>query len=255
MKKKNVLSWLVPVGLLVTVAINALANIVPFNGQTTGDISNSIEILFVPENYVFGIWSLIYAWLAVFAVYQVVAKKLPKNIDEIRKWFLLTCVINSGWIVLWHYEQFWLSVIAMLALLGSLIMLHSGLLRAGKEKVCASWLWCLEAPFSLYLGWITVATVANTATALVVSEWSQWGIASETWTVIMLAVATLIGVTVAYCSRDAIYSLVLVWAFSGIWVKFNGDVTIVANMALAMAGVMLIASIVGGVRRFKLQTD
>lgn len=252
MKKKNVLSWLVPVAVLLTVAINALANIIPFNGQTTGDISNSIKILFVPANYVFTIWSLIYAWLAVFAVYQFVAKKLPQNIDDIRKWFLLTCVANSLWIVLWHYEQFLLSVITMLILLGSLIMIYAGLLKSGKQKVSASWYWCVEAAFGLYLGWITVATIANIATALVVNEWGQWGIAAETWTVILLLIATLIGVTFAYCNRDAIYGLVLVWAFVGIWIKFQ-DLPIVGNTALIMAAVMAVASVVGGVRRFQLQ--
>jgi len=48
----------------------ALANALPLNGQTTGEISDRFQVYFVPAGYVFAIWFVIYLGLIAFAVYQ-----------------------------------------------------------------------------------------------------------------------------------------------------------------------------------------
>jgi hypothetical protein len=205
--------------VIVTITINILANALPINGQNTGEISDRFQVFFVPAGYVFSIWGLIYIGLIAFAIFQALpAQRENPRLREIGYWFLLSCVANCVWIFLWHYNLFPLSLVMMLVLLASLLVIYLRLNVAG-SRATALERWCVNIPFSIYLGWITVATVANATDVLYDVGWNGFGIAPETWAVIMLIIAAGLGVAMAITRRDVAYLLVLVWAFAGIGVK------------------------------------
>lgn len=204
------------------VVVNALASLLPINGQTTGAISDSYPNLFVPAGVTFTIWSVIYTLLAIYVVYQFSSvrsrqSKVSENtLTEVNKYFIASSVINVMWILTWHYEILWLSVVLMLGLLASLIKVNL-LLR--DEKTSIKDRWFIPAPFSIYFGWITVATVANITTWLVSAEWDGFGLRPAVWMVAVLMVAAIIGITTMYRQRDWLYGSVIIWAFAGILLK------------------------------------
>jgi len=205
--------------LVATLVVNVLANSLPLNGLTTGEISDSFQVYFVPAGYVFSIWGVIYIGLIAYAIFQA----LPSQRENPRLratgwWIALGGLANSAWIFLWHYQQFPLTVIAMLLLLATLIITYLRL-GTGHTKVSTTETWAVRVPFSIYLGWITVATVANITDLLYYWNWNGFGIAPEVWMGIMLAAVLVIATLMAFTRRDVAYALVLLWALAGIGVK------------------------------------
>ena len=238
--------------VLMTVAvitINVLANALPINGQNTGEVSDRFSIYFVPAGYVFSIWGLIYLGLIGFAIFQA----LPKNrhavwLQRITPYYILGNVANIVWIFLWHYEQFPLTWIAMLSILGSLIL--SIIALANSEESSTGFRWLVKVPFSLYLGWISVATVANIAQVLYFYSWGGWGIAPEIWALVMLVIAAAIAVLNMFVRRDNVYVLVFVWAYIGIAVQHSATAVVMLPAALLAGalGLLVILNLFGFVK-------
>ncbi|MCL4507189.1 MAG: tryptophan-rich sensory protein, partial [Chloroflexi bacterium] len=201
---------------LVTIVVNGLANALPFNGQTTGAISDKFPVYFVPAGYVFSIWGVIYLLLLAFTIYQALpSQKQNETLRRIGYLPALSGLLNSAWIPLWHYEQFPLTVLVMLALLLTLIAIYVRL-DIGRAQVSGAMKWLVQVPFSVYLGWITVATVANVTDLLYYLKWDGFGINPIAWGVIMLIVAAGIVAAVIVTRRDIAYTLVILWAYAGI---------------------------------------
>ena len=159
---KDTLRQLVNViGVIVALTVNGLANALPLNGKLTGAISDRFAVYFVPAGYVFAIWGIIYIGLLAFGIYQALpSQRENPRLRSLGYWFALSCLANSVWIFFWHYLLFPLTLIAMLTLLVSLIVIYQRL-RIGQAPVSAVERWTVNVPFSVYLGWITVATIAN----------------------------------------------------------------------------------------------
>ncbi|MDP3970580.1 MAG: tryptophan-rich sensory protein [bacterium] len=227
------------IGLVIMLIVNALAVLLPLNNKSTKELSDAIPTYFVPEGYVFSIWSLIYLALIAYAIYQILPKvKGNKKLHSIAWLFVINALANSMWIFLWHYEYVATSVLAMLVILVTLILIYVKL-DIGRERVGAKKYLLTHFPFSLYLGWISVATIANIAGALYVHEWSAWGIEPQTWSAIMLVVATALTVTMLLKRRDYVFAGVMVWAIIGIAMKF-ADTTIILWTAV-LAIIVIIA--------------
>ncbi len=214
--------------IAATIVVNTLANALPINGQNTGEISDRFRVYFVPAGYVFSIWGLIYLGLIAFAIFQV----LPSQRENPRLratgwWITLGGLANIAWIFLWHYEQFPLTVVAMLILLGSLIATYLGL-GIGRSSVSTIEKWAARVPFSIYLGWITVATVANITSVLDYLKWDGIGITPEIWMAIILIAVLVIAALMNFTRRDIAYALVLLWALAGIAIK-HADVRAVTT--------------------------
>lgn len=221
---------------LVMITVNSLANVLPLNGQNTGEISDRFEVYFTPAGYVFSIWGLIYIGLIAYTIYQALpAQRDNAALDRIAPWYWLGSAANIVWIFLWHYNIFYPTILAMGLLLVSLIMIYLRL-DIRRASVGAAMKWLVHVPFSIYLGWITVATIANATALLWLAGWDGFGISPEMWTAIMLGVAALIAVVMALTRADAAYLLVLVWAFAGIAVK-HPTVPLVSNSAWVAAAV------------------
>ena len=203
MKPRQLLNW---VGLVVVLAVNGLANALPLNGKTTGEISDSIPTLFTPAGYVFSIWSVIYLGLLAFAWFQGRRAQATAEFQErIGYWFFLSCVLNSAWIVAWHYEQFPLTLVLMLGLLISLLTIYLRL-DAGRRTVSTAESRWVYLPFSIYLGWISVATIANLSAVLYQWGWTGGPLAPEIWTAIMVVVAGVLGIAMIASYVDEMYT-------------------------------------------------
>ena len=206
----------------VMITANTLANTLPINGFTTGELSDMYPNLFVPAGVTFSVWGLIYLLLLIFVVTQTVAafsEKASKYLlSPLASWaFALTCVLNSLWIITWHYQMVFLSVVVMLLFLATLIYLVK---RMDSERIENFWSrFAVKLPFSIYLGWISVATIANITALLVHWNWNGFGIPENIWTIIMIGAGTFLAATMMLKRADIFYALVVIWAFYGIIIK------------------------------------
>jgi hypothetical protein len=225
------------VSMLFALTVNILASALPLNGQNTGEISDRFQVYFVPAGYVFAIWGIIYIGWIAFSIFQFrSSQKESPRLRRLGYLFALSGIANAAWLFTWHYNFFGLGVVVMLSLLGLLIASY---LRLNVNRISVSrteW-WSVDLPFSVYLGWITVATVANVTDWLYLIGWDGFGVPAPTWAVIMIAVASVVGLLMALTRRDAGYLFVLVWSFVGIALKqvTAPDVVTAAWIAAALA--------------------
>jgi hypothetical protein len=224
MSEKN-LKYLSGVSIIVMIIVNFLSNLIPFNNVNTAQVSDFYKVFFVPAGYVFSIWGLIYVLLISFAVLQFKSNGLKKVQIPI----IVSSIANSIWLVLWHYYQISLSVLVMLILLISLIYIYENLKN---QKAI------LKLTFSVYLGWISVATIANITAFLYSINWQGFGISGSIWASLLIVIAGVLGAITIIRNKDYAYPLVIVWAIVGILVKFPQQTDIMIGVAI---GVVTIA--------------
>ena len=213
MKKDLLIKLSVTVSVVAMFVVNALADILPINGITTGELSDAIPTYFTPAGYAFSIWGLIYAGLVVYMISMFT--NFTKEDRAIYPWVIASSLANIAWLFLWHYRLIYVSVIAMAILLASIIAIYTILHKAKKVSILKT------LPFNLYLGWISVASIANIAAALYVANWNRFGISPQVWSAIMIIVVTVLAVYSIF-KKTYSYSLVILWAIIGILVKFSG---------------------------------
>ena len=244
MNRDIVRQVIVVICIIATVIMNGLANALPLNGVTTGEVSDRFQVFFVPAGYVFSIWGLIYVGLALYAIYQTLpAQRENPRLRATGYLFALSCLANITWLFLWHYEYFVLTLVAMIALLLLLIAIYLRL-GIGRETVPRAERWLVQLPFSIYLGWISVATIANVTSVLDYLNWNGWGISPEVWTGIMLLAGVGLALAMAFTRGDVAYGLVIIWAFAGIAVRHAGTQIVVTTAWIAV-GLAVLALIIG----------
>ena len=218
------------ISVVIALTVNVLASVLPLNGQNTGEISDRFQVYFVPAGYVFAIWGIIYIGWVAFSMYQFrPAQKESPRLRNLGYLFALSGVFNAAWLFCWHYNLFGLSVLVMLTLLGLLIASYLKL-NVGRTPVNTAEKWSVDIPFSVYLGWISVATIANVTSYLYFINWTGFGIAPQVWAVIMLVIASVLALAMTITRSDSGYAFVLVWSFTGIAQK-HSDTALVANSA------------------------
>ncbi len=224
---------------IVTLAVNGLAGTTLLNNRTTAQVSDLYASPITPAGYVFAIWGLIYALLLVFVIYQLLPKQKDKLFQrQIGGLFILTSIFNVVWLFLWQYDYIVVSVILMLALLVTLIKIYLRL-DIGKSKAPLTEKFCVQLPFSVYLGWITVASIANIAAALVSVGWGGFGLSAEIWAIVAILVALIVTLAVIVTRRDVAYSLVIVWALAGIAAKQSMYANIVTTAGIGTAIILI----------------
>jgi hypothetical protein len=241
--------------ILATLIVNILANALPLNGLNTGQISDRFKVYFVPAGYVFAIWGVIYLGLIAYAIFQALpSQRSNPRMRSTGWWVALSGVANSVWIFLWHYQQFPLTLVAMLLLLATLIITYQRL-GIGITTVSSGEKWAVRLLFSIYLGWITVATVANVTSLLDYLKWDGFGLAPEIWMSIVLAAVLLIAVLMNFTRRDVAYTLVILWALAGISVKHAAvsAVAIPTWITFALVALTLAAALLMNAQTRKLQ--
>nr|WP_300004019.1 hypothetical protein [Tissierella sp.] len=206
----------------IMIATNALANILPINGITTGAVSDSYPNLFAPAGITFSIWGVIYLFLFLYSIYQfgiLQGEEDPYKEEIFKKiglMFSLSSILNTIWILTWHYGLLWASVPIMLGILLLLIYINS--ITKNAELSLKDYIF-IRFPFSIYLGWITVATIANITALLVKIGFNGFGISEEIWTVAVLIIGLIIASLTILRNRDPAYGLPVIWAYIGIYIK------------------------------------
>ena len=234
----------------LTILMNVLANALPINGQTTGAISDKYPSLFTPAGFTFGIWAVIYLALLAFVIWQALpAQRNDSRLAEISTLFKVSCVANAVWIVVWHYDLLALSLLVMLVILIALILVYRRLIAIIDSATFFEHL-VLYTPFSLYTGWISLATIANVSALQTGNGWDNVGIAAVQWTLVKLALAGAIGATMVLRYRDVVFVLVVAWAAWGISVA-QASTPAVAGAAMTLSMVALLLVLRDGIVRLR----
>ena len=229
--------------ILAAIVVNTITNLAPPSGQNVGEIANTVlnGVLITPANYAFAIWGVIYLGLICLAVYQALpAQKQNPHLRKLDHLLVIASVAQIVWIFLFEYQLFALSVVAMLLILIPLIVLYLRL-DIGIKRVSRREKWFVNIPVSIYLAWISVATIVNVASALYIGGWNGWGISDSVWTAIMVIVGGAIAATVALQRGDTAFVLVYAWAFVAIALANLNTLLIVGTAAgLAIFLVLLV---------------
>lgn len=241
---KIIITWLLFIGVI---AVNALANILPINGYNTGQISAFYPNAFVPAGFTFSIWGVIYLLLLSYTIgftfYSFKPQQHPeafKFIERVNTYFLLTCVFNMSWIVAWHYLQIELSVLIMLLFLSTLIQLFLKT-KSMANDLSLTQRFILQTPFIVYLGWISVATIANITALLVAYKWTALSIAPVYWSAAMILIAIVLALLMVKKFQVVSFTLVVAWALWGIYNAQGPAAPILARLTAAGIGILITA--------------
>ncbi|MFA5078616.1 MAG: tryptophan-rich sensory protein, partial [Dehalococcoidia bacterium] len=225
--------------------VNYLANALPINNKTTGQLSDQYPNLFVPAGLTFAIWGLIYIMLFIFVVYSLIValrNNLQRSfISSIGVLFFVTCLVNMAWIFAWHYQMLNLSIGLMILLLTCLVVIYLRL-SIGRSNASMSEKYLVHLPFSLYLGWISMATIANATVLLAASGWDMFGSGGQFWTIAVITIGIAIALIFVLWRRDIYFGLVVDWALIGILIKRLADpVPYQGITALLISGLIIIS--------------
>jgi len=245
-KDSGLVRWINIIAFVLTVLVNGLAGSTTLlGGKNTAQISDSNPTLITPAGYVFSIWGIIYVLLGVFVVFQALPSQRGKDFQKRIGWFFaLGSIANMVWLFLWQFEYLAFSIVLMFLLLATLILIYTRL-GIGKSKTTMREKLAIHVPFSVYLGWITIASIANVAVTLVSINWDGFGISAETWAALIVIVALIITLLVVATRKDVAYALVIIWALVGIAVKQSGNPTIVllTETSAVIIAIALLATI------------
>ncbi|WP_110111952.1 tryptophan-rich sensory protein [Bacillus sp. CGMCC 1.16541] len=234
------------IGLVIVLTVNYLANALPIGGQTTGEVSDKVSTLFTPAGYAFAIWGFIYLLLTIWVARQFFTRDDQKEVyRKIGGWFFLNALLNSIWVIIFQYEYFNASIFVMLGILLTLIIIYTIIQRSTYST------WFMRFPISVYIGWISVATIVN---VFVIFEAngieSLFGLSEQIWAVIMLIIGAILGVVFTLKQQDNAYSLVFVWAFVAILTKQSDNQLIVTTSIIAIV-LLVLGVLVQLVRKFR----
>jgi hypothetical protein len=242
----TLLKWMNIVAFALTVLVNSLAGGTRILGsKLTAEISDANPTLITPAGYVFSIWGIIYILLGVFVVFQALPSQKGRDYPEKIGWlFVLSSMFNIVWLFLWQFEYLVFSVVLMFLLLASLIAVYLRL-KIGKSTVTFREKLAVHMPFSVYLGWITIASIADVSATLVSLNWAGLGVSAESWAILVVIVALIITLLVITTRKDVAYALVIIWALVGIAVKQSSNQTIfmLTEISAIIVAIGLVATI------------
>jgi translocator protein len=233
------------IAFVLTLVVNGLANTTLIGGRTTADISNLYPTLITPAGYVFAIWGIIYALLFIFIVYHALpGQRNSAFLQKVSFLFILSCVFNVAWLFLWQNNYVTYSIILIVAFLITLEEIYRRL-QIGKSEVSLKERVFVHLPFSVYFGWVTVATFANIAVALSQASIVKWEVSDAVAAIVLLAILLVIVLRVLVARKDVAYGLVAVWALVGIAVNQTvSEVVYTAYLGAAIiAGVVVVVAL------------
>lgn len=231
------MKWAALLSFLIMITVNVIASTIGINGKTTGEVSNQLQVLFMPAGYVFSIWLVIYIVLGIWLVIHLFRKKANQE-TAIISLVTSTCLYNIAWLLCWHYEYFSLSIVMMIGLLVSLIFIYRSYPKGDTH-------FAGRLPFSIYLGWISVALMANISYVLTYYQWDGFGISDVWWANLLLFVATCLAIYIRYVEVDFLFPIVIIWSFIGIAVKNGVDAGSLFYMPLLYSAVLVIWIFIG----------
>ena len=241
------------IGAMICVLwINALAGSGSLSGKSIGQIANDYPSFFLPANYTFGIWSLIYIGLIGFSLYQLspYGSRNPR-LPGLRILWLLSCLLNSLWIIAFSFEWFGASLVIIAGLFVTLLLFNE---RSASNPETLRTLdhTFMVYPFTLYLAWISVAVIVNSFQFFTYLELKGLGISGEVWSVVMMAVAAAFGVFMLLYRRAWLFPLVVAWALIGIGKRFD-EIELIKYAAFSIAALSVTAALFLSIWQRKLR--
>jgi hypothetical protein len=239
--------------LTIMALLYYLSNFGYLGDSPVGRTSVDTEPLIIPAGYAFSIWGIIYLGLIIFPIYQLIKKRTDSVLwHQLRIWFSLNVVANGLWLAFASYNWLWMTLGVIVFMLISLYKINELLIRINDSNAELDY-WPERFVFSVYFGWVTLATVLNISAALNYYEWNGWGISEITWSLIIIPIAALITGAVVWKYRDIPYAGVVVWAFTALAVKQWGNIPILAYLSIAVIVIFLILIFARG-RRPEVKT-
>ena len=234
--------------ILAALGSNGLSNVFPPKGLNVGQISRDIfgDVLITPASYAFAIWGLIYLALISYGLYQLApARRSDPCLQALNRYVSLASVMHLAWVWVFTLQGFWLSGVLILGILIPLLLAYRRLGQDDRsQRLSRSWYWRVQGPFSLYLGWISVATIVNWACVLTWHNWQGWGISPLGWTGVMLLIAGGLGLLALGRRRDYTFAGVLMWAYGAIALRHGSDLPVLSGGAAFGAIVLGILSLI-----------
>ncbi|MCB8944503.1 MAG: tryptophan-rich sensory protein [Ardenticatenaceae bacterium] len=230
----------------VAIIVNVLSNVLPLNGRTAEQVSDALPSYFTPAGYTFAIWGLIYTALLGYVIFQALPAQRERPFQAQIGWlFVVSSIANAAWLFAWHYGTYLLSVLIIVTLLVALIAVYLRLdIGRSNPQLTTSERIFVHFPFSLYLGWITVATIANVSSVLAHFGFSGLGMAGPVWSAIMMAVAVVVAGVLLFNRRNLAYAGVLIWALFGIRAAYP-EMGVIANTAVIAAILIAVLALIG----------
>ena len=234
------LRWLNLAAFVLVIAMNWASSNLQINGNTVASVSDGIPSLFTPAGYVFAIWGIIYLALGAFVIYGVSKKQADNQlIDRIGPWFVINSLLNMVWLVSWLMEWWLISLVIIALMLVTLIITYLRL-NAFREDARGKDFWFVLFPFSIYLAWISVATIANTSIIFAANGITSLGVSGTFWTAVMITVATLVSNLMVVLRRDWFFPLVVIWAVIGIAIANDGNTAILITAVVVVLEQILV---------------
>lgn len=257
MKRVKILAVLNLVFFVVACAISNLSQLRIFNNQDNAQVSAKYETVFTPAGFTFAVWGVIYISLLIFVIYHVIkafSKDLNheanQNILKINYWFILNNIATSIWVFAFAYEYIFLSAILLTFQLITLTVIFVNLNLYNPDTTVKS-VWFTQFPLSIYFGWICIATIANITLFLVSINWIGGGLSALNWTIILLVIATLLGLFLVLIKRNSFVGLIFMWAFYGILYKrtsinaeLYSSVIAAAWLGIALLGLAILLNVI-----------
>jgi len=229
-----------------------------FGGQAIADAADgalsATATPLAPDTPAFSIWSLIYLGLAVFAVAQALPRQgADPRLRAVSWWVLASMLLNALWIGVVQAGSVGGSVVVILALLAVLALVFVRLVRTAHTGTATSWI--TDTTVGLYLGWVSVATLANVAAFLSVADVGELGLGATGWSVAVLVLAAMLAIAYAVFGRGrpsvtVPIGLAMGWGIGWIALgRTNGPLVdgTVAATALVVAAVAVLAPVVTSV--------
>lgn len=233
------LAWFSLLAFIAVIVVNYLSNALPLGGKNTRQLSDQLDVLFQPAGYAFSIWGVIYLFTFIWVI------RLFLRSTRETEWygkavgaFIASCIFNIAWLFTFHYQLFSISIIPMVALLVSLIILYQTIATSSDRRKFDLF------PFSIYIGWVSVATILNVGILFVslgIDNIEGWLLSGEVWTIIILIAGAILAIGFMHVFRDSVYPLVFIWAYFAIAAARAEEFPAITAIASIMAVIILIA--------------
>jgi len=251
MKTPNtILRWTTFLAVLINVVVSSSMERLGLGQPTVAQVTRRYDNLFVPAGYAFAIWGLIYASFVIYAIVQIMPRQKDKTLyDHLAAPVILINLLGLLWQIVFRYDLILLSVGIIL------IMLVSGILFFLRSQLgiwaqhYSKW---LMVPSSIFLGWISVATIANISLWLESIGWDGAGISDASWAKVLLGITILLSLYISIRFRDYLYPAVVAWASYAIFVALQNREEAVAQTAMYVAITAIILTIIAAARNARI---
>lgn len=232
MKSKILSRWLTLLIVIIHILYNNLYDIIVPN-TSIRIITDKYRSLFVPANYAFSIWGIIYLAIFVYSVYQLFPSQKEKPFyEKLNPPLMLSMALGVVWGIVFRESMITLSM-AVIAL--SFLTAYICLIRVHKSyRSGEHGLW-IVFPFSIYSAWLMAATFASLSLWFVYLGWHGGALGDVYWTLILLTIASVAGFAVSFFYYDFIFALVIAWADFAIYFQRKDDSETTSIAALIYA--------------------